>query len=235
MLVDTGSSADILYLSTYDKLRLPRNMLQPMTTPLTGFTGHSVYPKGIANLDLTVGLGDKKSTIKAQFTVVDEVPNHKGHRGVMWRLEKGHDMLSDLSLGKTSEKARKGGLENHPEVMTFRGVVREQNNNSPKQRECIKKPVPHEEVVKVPFADHELENTFRMGTMLEESHKEGLIQLIREYKDIFAWGPEDMLGIDTSVALHQLHLDSMYKPLNKRSDHSRTKRIGWLEQKLTCY
>ncbi|GAA0155972.1 hypothetical protein LIER_13577 [Lithospermum erythrorhizon] len=27
MLVDTGSSADILYLSTYDKLGLPRNML----------------------------------------------------------------------------------------------------------------------------------------------------------------------------------------------------------------
>ncbi|GAA0140578.1 hypothetical protein LIER_01894 [Lithospermum erythrorhizon] len=42
MLVDTDSSADILYLSTYEKLGLNRNMLQPMHTLLTGFIGHSV-------------------------------------------------------------------------------------------------------------------------------------------------------------------------------------------------
>ncbi|GAA0184157.1 hypothetical protein LIER_31446 [Lithospermum erythrorhizon] len=60
MLVDTGSSTDILYLSTYDKLGLPRNMLQPMHTPLTGFIRHSVYPKGMAILDFTVGSGNKK-------------------------------------------------------------------------------------------------------------------------------------------------------------------------------
>ncbi|GAA0171209.1 hypothetical protein LIER_41108 [Lithospermum erythrorhizon] len=57
---------------------------------------------------------------------------------------------------------------------------------------------------------------FRLGTMLEENHKEELIQLIREYKDIFVWGPEDMPGIDTSVALHQLHVDSMYKPVKQK-------------------
>ncbi|GAA0163581.1 hypothetical protein LIER_19410 [Lithospermum erythrorhizon] len=44
ILVDTGISANILYLSTYDKLGLSRNMLRPMHTPLTEFTGHSVYP-----------------------------------------------------------------------------------------------------------------------------------------------------------------------------------------------
>ncbi|GAA0181604.1 hypothetical protein LIER_30258 [Lithospermum erythrorhizon] len=42
MLVDTGSSIDILYLSTYDKLGFPYNVLQPMHMPLTGFTRNSV-------------------------------------------------------------------------------------------------------------------------------------------------------------------------------------------------
>ncbi|GAA0165142.1 hypothetical protein LIER_20619 [Lithospermum erythrorhizon] len=46
--------------------------------------------------------------------------------------------------------------------------------------------------------------------MLKESHKEGVIRLIRQYKDIFACGPEDVLGIDTSVEVHHLHVDSMY-------------------------
>ncbi|GAA0145991.1 hypothetical protein LIER_06047 [Lithospermum erythrorhizon] len=105
-------------------------------------------------------------------------------------------------LGQASGKTKKRGQENHPEVMTMRGEVQEQNDNLPKERESLRKPVPHEEIVKVLFTDHEPKKTFHMGTMLEENHKEGLIQLIREYNDIFAWGTEDMPGIDTSVAVH---------------------------------
>ncbi|GAA0143813.1 hypothetical protein LIER_35813 [Lithospermum erythrorhizon] len=70
MLVDTGSSADIMYLSTFDKLQLPRNHIQPIATPLTGVMGHVVYVLGIATLDFAVDRGDQTSTIKAQFTVV---------------------------------------------------------------------------------------------------------------------------------------------------------------------
>ncbi|GAA0139895.1 hypothetical protein LIER_01354 [Lithospermum erythrorhizon] len=38
MLVDTGSSADIIYLRAYEKLGLSRKHLKPVATPLTGFT-----------------------------------------------------------------------------------------------------------------------------------------------------------------------------------------------------
>ncbi|GAA0179078.1 hypothetical protein LIER_29927 [Lithospermum erythrorhizon] len=55
MLVDMGSSAHILYLQAYDRLGLPRKHLKPVSTPLIGFTGHSVYSIGIAELELTVG------------------------------------------------------------------------------------------------------------------------------------------------------------------------------------
>ncbi|GAA0143999.1 hypothetical protein LIER_35848 [Lithospermum erythrorhizon] len=44
MLVDKGSSADIIYHSALDKLNLPRSIIEPTRTPLTRFTGHSVYP-----------------------------------------------------------------------------------------------------------------------------------------------------------------------------------------------
>ncbi|GAA0146984.1 hypothetical protein LIER_06798 [Lithospermum erythrorhizon] len=63
-LVDIGSTSDILYLSTYDKLGLPRNMLQTMHTPLTDYRievemllkGDAIhelqFPKWIANVVL---------------------------------------------------------------------------------------------------------------------------------------------------------------------------------------
>ncbi|GAA0171443.1 hypothetical protein LIER_25471 [Lithospermum erythrorhizon] len=71
MLVDTSSSADILYLQAYDRLCLPRKHLKPVSTPLTGFTWHSVYPTRIAELDLMVGEAPRTTTIRASFTVVD--------------------------------------------------------------------------------------------------------------------------------------------------------------------
>ncbi|GAA0158558.1 hypothetical protein LIER_38681 [Lithospermum erythrorhizon] len=71
MLVDTRSSADIIYLSAFDKLNLPRSIIEPMRTPITGFTRHSVYPLGIARLWVMMGKGLTSTTFQAQFTVVD--------------------------------------------------------------------------------------------------------------------------------------------------------------------
>ncbi|GAA0142608.1 hypothetical protein LIER_03466 [Lithospermum erythrorhizon] len=50
MFVNTGSSANIIYLSAFDKLHLRRTIIEPMRTPLTKFTGHSVYPLAVATL-----------------------------------------------------------------------------------------------------------------------------------------------------------------------------------------
>ncbi|GAA0139270.1 hypothetical protein LIER_00852 [Lithospermum erythrorhizon] len=71
MMVDTGSSADIVYLRAYDKLGLSRKHLKTVATPLTGFTGHYMHPVGIAELDVTVGNGSRTVTVRASFTVVD--------------------------------------------------------------------------------------------------------------------------------------------------------------------
>ncbi|GAA0183810.1 hypothetical protein LIER_31159 [Lithospermum erythrorhizon] len=72
MLVDTGSSTDIIYLSAFDKLNLPRSIIEPVRRPLTGFTGHSVYPLRIARLWVTMGKGLTSTTFQVQFTMVDK-------------------------------------------------------------------------------------------------------------------------------------------------------------------
>ncbi|GAA0168408.1 hypothetical protein LIER_23132 [Lithospermum erythrorhizon] len=71
MPVDTGSSVDVLYLNTFDKLRLPQSLIKPLHTPLMGFTGHMIQAIGEVTLDFTVGKGTRISTIRAQFTMVD--------------------------------------------------------------------------------------------------------------------------------------------------------------------
>ena len=55
ILVDTGSSADILFASTFDNMKLDRNLLQLEGCPLYGFGGKQVKAIGIITLLVTFG------------------------------------------------------------------------------------------------------------------------------------------------------------------------------------
>ena len=55
ILVDNGSSADIIYLPAFQQLRLDPRRLRPFDSPLVSFSGDRVYPKGIVTLTVTVG------------------------------------------------------------------------------------------------------------------------------------------------------------------------------------
>jgi hypothetical protein len=46
VLVDNGSSADILFLKTFDKMNLSQHMLDPPEYPLQGFGGKPIKPVG---------------------------------------------------------------------------------------------------------------------------------------------------------------------------------------------
>ena len=46
--------------------------------------------------------------------------------------------------------------------------------------------------------------------------KQELTHLLREYADVFAWGPEDMPGIDESVEMHSLDVDPKKKPVKQK-------------------
>ena len=52
-----------------------------------------------------------------------------------------------------------------------------------------------------------------MGEGLDPEVKEDLIELLREYNDIFAWSHEEMPGIPFSLATHRLAVDATFKPV----------------------
>ncbi|KAI5407420.1 hypothetical protein KIW84_053614 [Lathyrus oleraceus] len=56
----------------------------------------------------------------------------------------------------------------------------------------------------------------KIGALLEESVKKGLIELLREYVDIFAWSYEDMPGLDTDIVQHFLPLKPECVPVKQK-------------------
>ena len=49
VLIDNGSSADIIYLPAYQQIKIDKERLRPMDIPLVGFTRDKIKPSGIVS------------------------------------------------------------------------------------------------------------------------------------------------------------------------------------------
>ncbi|GAV66457.1 LOW QUALITY PROTEIN: hypothetical protein CFOL_v3_09967, partial [Cephalotus follicularis] len=70
ILIDSGSSADILYKYAFDQLRIPIDQQKPMKTPLVGLQG-MVHPLGSIDLSMVAGTAPRQTRVEMMFLVVD--------------------------------------------------------------------------------------------------------------------------------------------------------------------
>ena len=71
VLIDNGSLADILYYPAFQQMRLGRDQLHPVCSPLIGFGGMKVQPVGTITLPVVVGSYPQQITKEVNFLVVD--------------------------------------------------------------------------------------------------------------------------------------------------------------------
>ena len=72
ILVDNGSSVDILYYQAFKRMGLKDSNLRPSLSPVYGFTGDFVIPVGMITLPLTVGEYPREFCIMTDFLVIDQ-------------------------------------------------------------------------------------------------------------------------------------------------------------------
>ncbi|XP_022880580.1 uncharacterized protein LOC111397837 [Olea europaea var. sylvestris] len=71
MLVDNGSSVNILFGSTFDKMILDHELTPTTTTPLYGFTGDSITPRRKITLAVEMGESPQTTMNFMEFLIVD--------------------------------------------------------------------------------------------------------------------------------------------------------------------
>ena len=71
VLIDNGSSTDIIFASVFDKMGIEREKLEPVNAYLLGFFGEKVLPLGPVQLVLTLGDPPCQATTTIKFLIVD--------------------------------------------------------------------------------------------------------------------------------------------------------------------
>ncbi|RDX72787.1 hypothetical protein CR513_47678, partial [Mucuna pruriens] len=71
VLIDQGSSTNILYWSTYMKMGLKPIDMESCTGKLYGFVGEQMEIRGVVKLETTFEEGNHTRTILILYTVVD--------------------------------------------------------------------------------------------------------------------------------------------------------------------
>ncbi len=71
VLIDNGSSVDIIYLPAYKQMKINKERLRPINIPLVGFTGDKVRPSGVVSLVIEAGTYPKQVRTPVEFLVVD--------------------------------------------------------------------------------------------------------------------------------------------------------------------
>ena len=223
VLVNNGSSVDIIFASAFDKMGIGREKLEPVNTHLRGFFGEKVLPLGSIQLVLTLGESPCQATTTTRFLIID--------------APSAYNML----LGRPSLNAIKAFPSAYHMMIKFqtihgvelvRGdqrVARECYSASMKQKvvdnvnvdeldmrdEVLTRPKPSKELEPVSL-DDDPEHLAYIGSKFAEDLKSLITQFLRQNKDVFAWKQADMGGIDPAVITHRLNTSPSFKPIKQK-------------------
>ncbi|XP_024041948.1 uncharacterized protein LOC112099077 [Citrus clementina] len=177
ILVDTGSSVDVLFKSTLEEMGIADLKLDYTNTSLKGFGGGKLVPLGVVKLPITIRSSPTERTMILYVVVVDE--------------EGPYQMI----LGQPFLRMSKAVLSNHYLALKYwvNGVVGVNGRQEPV-----------EELETVSLGPENPGKTIRIGSRLKEEQKQEFVKCLQAYADVFAWTHKDMPGIDPEVACHKL-------------------------------
>ncbi|XP_065049759.1 uncharacterized protein LOC135679706 [Musa acuminata AAA Group] len=226
IMIDTGSSADVLFYGAFHKLGLVEEALEPIHSALTRFTGDSISPLGAVTLPLTLGTLPRTKTVMSTFLVVD-LPI--AYNAILGRpsLNKIRALVSTYhQTVKFPTHAGTGEVWGSPResrqcYLTVVSLCKRAKIDRPLDDPREKKqpnphPAPSAPTCEVSLIKDRPDRTVKVGSEMPVEEREQLVGFLQENADIFAWSPSDMTGIDPRATQHHLNISPDARPVKQK-------------------
>ncbi|XP_072060454.1 uncharacterized protein [Arachis hypogaea] len=235
VLLDLGSSADILFFSTFQKMKLSTNILHQYSGELVGFSGERVPVMGSVWLQTTLGEHPLSKTQDIQYLVVDCFSPYNAilgrpflnkftaivstfHLCVKFPVQDNiiATIHSDLHEARRCYNTSLKPIRKSPEIR-----VNSIQSEHPAlaeldpRAEFQERPIPNEDLIRVTLTDDQTKFTFIRASM-DKDAREKLTTFLRQNTDLFAWTSGDMPGISPSVITHRLAVNPTARPVSQK-------------------
>ena len=235
LLVDNGSSADIMYMTAYQQLRLGPKRLRPFKSLLVSFSRDWIYPKGIIILLVIAGAYPAWITKQVDFLIVDFPSSYNVILGRPTQNRLKAVTLTYCLKVKFSTLNGIGQICGDQLLARecYQAVLASKENHAWMVQEESKKPT--QELEDVSLVEGDVTKVTKVGARLDANLKTKIMEFLKHNLDIFAWTHEDMLGIDNKVIEHRLNVDPTRKPVQQKRRvfaHERNRAIVQEVEKL---
>ncbi|RDY04876.1 hypothetical protein CR513_11345, partial [Mucuna pruriens] len=239
VLVDHGSSANILYGSTYRKLGLSE--LKEMRGCLYGFSGEKVPIKGIVEIETTFGEGSNTRRIPIVYTVIEAEASYNIIMGrpalnrlkavvLTYHLCMKYPTVGGVGAIWADATIAKRCYQDSLKVGQRKAAVNTLSLElDPRCHEERERPLPVEKLKEVQVGP--LNQRTKIGTTMTKEQEDELVQCLQQNSDVFAWSPQDMPGINPNFMNHKLSIVEGAQPVaQKKRKQGEEKRMAIKEE-----
>jgi hypothetical protein len=227
VLVDNGSSADILFLKTFEKINLRQHMLHPPEYPLQGFGGKPIKPVGKISLPVSFGDLDNARIENLTFDVVDIYHPYLAifGRGFMNKFDAAirqqflcmkipapKGVITVFGNQQDARNIEKGHTPGQANVYQLKIAEERKEPYEEAKRDKENIEIAADGETKKVYLDDMPDRVVTIGAHLNPEEEKELIQFLNKSKDVFAWSAKDLQGVDRDIIEHALETDERIPP-----------------------
>ncbi|CAL2257309.1 unnamed protein product [Prunus armeniaca] len=237
VLIDTGSSVNVIFANAFRGLGVADSMVNRQITPLLSFSGDLVQPVGSVSLPIAFGVAPRKTMTYDQFLIVDcptaynviigqtTLTRVKAHLSPHMLLMKfptcngtgavRGDQLSARTCYATALKLVACKLP--MEAMSLQGLLDGRGPiDDPREEMPTPLAQPAEELETVILNEEHPDRCVKIGTALGPDLREQFIDFLRHHAEVFAWSYDNMPGISPDVISHKHSISPICKPVRQK-------------------
>ncbi|XP_038999487.1 uncharacterized protein LOC120125050, partial [Hibiscus syriacus] len=236
VLIDNGSALNVMPLVTLKKLPVDSTLMRSCQSVVRAFDGTKREVLGKIDIPLTIG----PAIYEVEFLVMDIMPTYNCLLGRPWIHQAGAVPSTLHQKIKFAMDGRLICIHAEEDIIASVSTTAPYVEGCEPPSELLKmveqedeQILPHEELTEIlNLGTDEDRKEIKIGTTLSTEGRQSLIELLQEFKDVFAWSYEDMPGLDTELVVHKLPIKPDCKPVQQKLRRMRPEMLLKIKEEV---